>query len=78
MSIHYLISGGSCNLCGSQKHLRKDCPLKKGADGNSQRESLVAARNNATGGDDDVLNVESNTESSRAKKMKLERKVVRI
>ncbi|OZC07091.1 zinc knuckle [Onchocerca flexuosa] len=70
--------GGSCNLCGSQKHLRKDCPLKKGADGNSQRESLVAARNNATGGDDDVLNVESNTESSRAKKMKLERKVVRI
>lgn len=43
-AIHYLVSGGSCNLCGSQKHLKKDCPLRKGADGNSQTGMVFVSR----------------------------------
>ncbi|KAL3994908.1 Zinc knuckle family protein [Acanthocheilonema viteae] len=70
--------GGSCNLCGSQKHLKKDCPRRKGTDDNNQREVLAVDRNNAVGGDDDCLHIESNAVISGAKRKKLERKVVHI
>ncbi|KAM3718966.1 Zinc finger CCHC domain-containing protein [Dirofilaria immitis] len=53
--------GGSCNLCGSQKHLKKSCSLRKVVNDSSQAESLVAARNSATGGDDDIISIESST-----------------
>ncbi|VDK67146.1 unnamed protein product [Litomosoides sigmodontis] len=70
--------GGSCNLCGSQKHLKKDCPLRKDTNGNNRRELLAVARDNATGGDDDFLYIESDTVNNGTKRKKLERKVIRI
>ncbi|CAG9534886.1 unnamed protein product [Cercopithifilaria johnstoni] len=70
--------GGSCNLCGSQKHLKKNCSLRKDTDDNNQRESIAVARSNVTSGDDDFLYIESNTVSNEAKRKKLERKVVHI
>ncbi|EJD76474.1 hypothetical protein LOAG_16603 [Loa loa] len=69
--------GGSCNLCGSQKHLKKHCPLKKDTDDNSQTESLVVARNNAAGGDDDLPYIENSAVNIKITK-KLERKVVHV
>ncbi|MCP9262106.1 Zinc knuckle [Dirofilaria immitis] len=65
---------GSCNLCGSQKHLKKSCSLRKVVNDSSQAESLVAARNSATGGDDDIISIESSTVCKGTKREKLERK----
>uniref|UniRef100_A0A915Q8B7 CCHC-type domain-containing protein n=1 Tax=Setaria digitata TaxID=48799 RepID=A0A915Q8B7_9BILA len=70
--------GGSCNLCGSQKHLKKDCPVRKGVDDKNQKEVLVTAGNCATGGDDDILYIESDSKLDTVEKKKLARKIVRI
>ncbi|MFH4983365.1 hypothetical protein AB6A40_010074 [Gnathostoma spinigerum] len=70
-------NGGSCNLCGSLYHLKKDCPELQLMKKEEPKWGCLLRTNDAVeGGDDDII---ENEEKQKTKSMPLKtKKIIRF